>query len=147
MTAQRRGGACLTDRPTQCGQDGVGFSWARYHDRNHRRRQQGGNRQSIGMSGYFFEPLEAAVIELLVTARRIEPYHLDQHRIKEVGDRRVVESQMAILADPRTDDIRRVGSAAILVSQACLQWPLSLLARNQLQAVWLQPDQTEKMLL
>ena len=62
------------------------------------------------MSGYILQPVEAAVVELLITARRIEPHDFDEHRVEEVGNGRIVECQMAILADSRTDNVRRIGS-------------------------------------
>ena len=96
------------------------------------------------MSRDVVELLEAAVVELLGAAGRVEPHHLDEHGVEEVGDRRVVERQVAVLADARADDVGRLGPQQVLVVEARLQRPLGLLAGDQPEPVGAQADQAEQ---
>ena len=66
------------------------------------------------MRGHVLDLLEAAVMNLLAAAGLIEPDHLDQNRIEEVGDRRVVEGQVTVLADTCRRRCRPVRPAAWL---------------------------------
>ena len=109
VAPQRRGRTRLADRSPQRGQHRVGLARAGHDDRDDRCPQQCGDRQGVGMGRDVVEPLEAAVVELLITAGRVEPHDLDEDRVEEVGDRRVIERQVAVLADARADDVGRVG--------------------------------------
>ena len=51
---------------------------------------------------------EVALVDLLAAARRVELDHLDVQRVVEVGHRRVVEGQVAVLADPEAAQVERV---------------------------------------
>jgi hypothetical protein len=54
---------------------------------------------------------------------------------------------MAVLADPRADDIGRLRKQPVFVRQAGLQWAVNLFARNQPKPAAFQPDQSEEVLL
>src|SRR5277367_6187683 len=99
------------------------------------------------MGGHVFDPLEAAVIELLSSAGGVEPHDLDQDRVAEVGDRRVIECQMAVLADARANNVGRVGQEQILVEKTRLQRALSLLTRYEAHPFSPQADEPEQMFL
>ena len=70
-----------------------------------------------------------------VAAGRVEPDDLDQDRVEEVGHGRVVEREVAVLADPGADDVGRLGAEQVLVVQAGPQRPIGLLAGDQAEAV------------
>ena len=95
-------GRCRTDLAVapHRREHGVGFPRPGYDHRDHRGLQQRRDGQGEGMGGHVLDLLEAAVMNLLAAAGLIEPDHLDQNRIEEVGDRRVVEGQVTVLADP-----------------------------------------------
>ena len=99
------------------------------------------------MSGHITWSLEAAVVDLLGSAGCVEPDDLDENRIEEVGDRRVVERQMAVFTDSRTDDVGRLGSELVLVSQTGRERTFRVLARDQTKAMSIQPYEPEEMLL
>jgi hypothetical protein len=99
------------------------------------------------MSGNILDPFETAVVKLLGAASLIESDDLDLDRVKKVGDGRVVESQMAVFADPRADDVGGLGQKQILVSQARQKRPIVPFSGDQAQAALIQPYQPEKMLL
>ncbi len=99
------------------------------------------------MGRHVVEPLEAAVVELLATARGVEPDHLDQDRVEEVGDRRVVERQVAVLADSGADDVGRLVEEPLFVGEGRPERPIGLLAGDQPEAVPLQADQAEQPFL
>jgi hypothetical protein len=99
------------------------------------------------MGGYFGEALEATVVDLLIAARPIEPDDFDENRVKEIGDGRVIESEVAILADPRADDIGRLCEQPVFVGQAGLQRAVGVFAWNQPQTGAIQSDQPEEVLL
>ena len=71
---------------------------------------------------------EAAVVDLLRPAGRVEPNDLDEHGIEKIGDRRVVERQVPVLADACAHDVGRFGLEPIFVIEACLQRALDIFA-------------------
>ena len=130
MAAQRRGGTGLANRSAQRVEHRVRLSRAGHDNRDDRRIEQRGDGQGIGMGGHVGEAVEARVVDLLVSAGRLEPDHLDEDRVEEVRDRRIVECQVAVLADPRADDIGRFRSEDLFIVQARLERPVDLLAGN-----------------
>jgi hypothetical protein len=146
MTAESRRWACLADRAAEGRQHRIGLARAGDHDRNHRRAQERRDRQGIGMSGHITWSLEATVVDLLSSAGCVEPDDLDENRIEEVGDRRVVERQMAVLTDSRTDDVGRLGSEQVLVSQTGRERTFRVLTRDQAKAMSIQTHEPEEML-
>ena len=121
--------------PRRVVKHGVGLARAGHDDRDDRRAQKRGDRQGIGMCRHVGRLCEAAVVELLGAAGRVEPDHLDEHRVEEVGDRRIVERQVAVLADAGADDVGRLGLEQVFVVEAGLQRALDLLAGDQPEAV------------
>ncbi len=109
--------------------------------------QESRNRQRVSMGGYVGEAFEAAVVDLLIAAGGVEPDQLDENWVEEIGDGRVIESEVAVLADPRTDDIGRLGEQPVLVGQAGLHRAVCLFAPNQPQPGTFQSDQPEEVLL
>ena len=97
--------------------------------------------------GTSFRRREAAVVDLLGAAGRVEPDHFDEHGIEKIGDRRIVERQVSVLADPRTHDVGRLGSEPILVVEARLERPPGLFARNEPQLIVPQAHQAEEVFL
>ena len=55
---------------------------------------------------------EVTLADLLATAGPVEHHHLDVERVVEVGDRRVVEREMAVLADPEAAEVEGVAAQA-----------------------------------
>jgi hypothetical protein len=51
---------------------------------------------------------KAAIVNLLKAAPIIERHNLDGLRIVEVGDMRIVESDVSVLADANAGDIQRM---------------------------------------
>jgi hypothetical protein len=54
-----------------------------------------------------FDVRETAVVYLLVPARQVDFHGLDPKRIGEIGHRRVIEREVAVFAEPETDDVNR----------------------------------------
>ena len=86
-------------------------------------------------------------MDLLGAARRIQADDLDQHGVEEVRDRRVVEREMAVLADPGADDVDRLGTEDLLVGQAGPQRPIALLSGDQPESGRIEADQSEQAFL
>ena len=66
-----------------------------------RQRQRQGVRRDVG------QRREAAVVHLLAPARVVERHDLHARRVGEVRHRRVVERQVAVLADAEADEVDR----------------------------------------
>ena len=64
---------------------------------------------------------EAAVVDLLDAAGRVEPDHLDEHGVEKISNRGIVECQVAVLADARADDVGGLCLEEVLIFEACLQ--------------------------
>ena len=79
------------------------------HDREHRRRaEQRGNGDGDGVRGHRVDVGEVALAHLLATARVVELHHLDVERVVEVGDGRVVEREVPVLADAEAAEVERM---------------------------------------
>src|SRR4051794_38025336 len=107
VVAEGRRGAGFADRASEGSQDRLGLARSGHDDRKHLGRHQGGYGQGVSVSWHVFELVEAAVIELLSTTGGVEADYLDQDRIEKVGDRRIVERQVAVFSHPGADDVDR----------------------------------------
>jgi hypothetical protein len=74
--------------------------------------QEARNRQRQCLLGNVVVTCEALIIDLLLAAGLIKSDNLDVERVMEVRYGRVIESDMAIYADPEADDVNgRLGEA------------------------------------
>ena len=123
MSAECRRGTGFADRSPQRREHGVGLTRSGHHHRDDRRLEQRGDGQGEGVRRHVFDPLEAAVMNLLAAASLIQPDDLDQNRVEKVGDRRVVECQVTVLPDAGTDDVGGFGQQLCLIVQTGLERP------------------------
>src|SRR4051794_12553367 len=100
------------------------------------------------MSRHVVDREETAVVDLLLAAGLVEADDLDQKGVEEIGDGRVVEREVAVLADPRANDVGGLGAENFLVVEARLQGPRRLLAGDEPETVALrEADEPEEPLV
>ncbi len=76
-----------------------------------RARSSAGIVTVMACAGHGVEVGEVALVDLLAPAGLVELDHLHVERVVEVGHRRIVEGEVAVLADAETAQVERVLSA------------------------------------
>ena len=89
--------------------DCAGFALAGYHREKVGCGQQRGDGDREGLLGDFVERGEAAVVDLLLAAIRVEGDDLYGFGVAEIRHGGIVKRQVVILADAEADDIRGEG--------------------------------------
>src|SRR5262249_39202722 len=107
MLAQNAGRARGCNWALQGVSNGLCLSRAGHSSDDCTRGKQRWDRQSQRGLRDIIQAREASVIYLLLTTKPIEFDWLNPGRIIEVGDRRIVEGQMPVLANSKTDKIDR----------------------------------------
>src|SRR6185312_13138878 len=98
------------DGLVECSPDHVCFSWAEDRDDEFWHSEKTRHGQSDGGRRNFFEALEPALGGLLATARLVEMHDLDVERVVKIGLGRIVEGEMAVLADADQAKLRIRGA-------------------------------------
>ena len=130
VPAKGRGRARLADRSAEGGEHGVGLPRAGDDHRDERGRRAGRGSSGCRRGWDLFDAARSSRRGVAGCGRPVEPDDLDQDGVEEVGDRGVVEGEVAVLADPRADDVGRLGAATLLVVQAGLQRPVGSARRG-----------------
>ncbi len=99
------------------------------------------------MGGNIFETIKATIVELLLPASRVEPDDLDEDGIEEVGDGWVVKCEVAVLTDPRADDIDWLVEQNLLVGESRPERSVGFLAGDQSEAILVEIGQPEQSFL
>jgi len=105
LSAQAGGGAFGADRSPQCIADGVGFPFFGSDAQHPFGRAEHRDREGKGILRDGGQIWKMAFVDLLLAARFIQLDELDTMRVLEIGDWRIVESEMTILADAETAEI------------------------------------------
>ena len=120
-------GQAVVDRAVERGSDGRRLLGSGHDERDHPAGEDRGHRHGQREPGHVLEPVERAVADLLAPARVVDLDRLDRQRVVEVGDVRIVEREVAVLADadqrevdPAVGEQRAVARAsAAAVRTAC----------------------------
>lgn len=105
LAAEDRGWAGGFDRPFKGGADGGSLSGFRHDTDKSGSRDERRNREGEGVLRHAVDGGEAAFADLLLAAGAVELNQFDGARVVEVGDGRVVEGDMAVLADAETAEV------------------------------------------
>ena len=92
----------LQGRPHRLGLAGLG-----HHGQDLPGPQQGRDGHGDGLVGHVGLGGEVALVDLLAPAGLVQRHHLHIERVVEVGDRRVVEGQVPVLADAQAAEVER----------------------------------------
>ena len=121
MLAQDRRRAVRAQRRLQGIPDRLGLGGAGDNGIDPRGRHEGRDGQGQGMGGHVVKGGKTAIVHLLQAAGLVEGDDLDLQRIGEIGDGRIVEGQVAILANAGADDVDGMGGQEGSVAAAlCL---------------------------
>lgn len=113
LLTQDAGRAASRDGPVEAPTNGIPFKGAWDDAEQAIGSQEARDRQRQCPLGNFGVAREALIIDLLLAAGLIESNNLDVKRIIEIRHRWIIESNMAVYADPEADQVdRRLGKAS-----------------------------------
>ena len=105
VSAQDGRGTTGGNRAEEGGADGVGLARTGDDAGDFAGAHECGDGEGEGVGGHSFEGVEAAVMDLLLAAEFVEFDEFYESGIVEVGDGRIVESEVGILADAEAGDV------------------------------------------
>ena len=115
---QDRARTILGDRAAQRLRHRIGFARLGHDAQDAPRRQQRRDRQGDGVRRRFVERAEVPLAHLLAPRTFVQRDGLDPDRVVEIGEGRIVERQVAVLADAAGAEVGRVGAQQRLILAA-----------------------------
>ena len=135
------------NRATDRSQHRLSLPSARRYKREHRGSKESGDGQSVSVGWNFLECPEAAIGELLLAARIVESNHFHGDGVEKVGRVWIVKGEVAVVADPTTDEVDRLRFDESGVIKTNLKRVVSALAGDEVESILRDVGQSKKPLL
>jgi hypothetical protein len=118
LPTENGGGTGGVDGAGQSLINGLGFAGFRDDADEVTRSTEGGDRERVGEPRDGIEVWEGAFADLLLAAGFVELDQFDRVRIVEVGDGRIVEGEVSVLADTEATEIDGLGAEERSITRA-----------------------------